>query len=193
MTGTQPATTAPHPTPKAPGLMRRIWLRGFLPALLMLLLWIFSTGMWLLWFSTAPNKLRACFGQGFLMVNWNSTSTWRGIGSVKLNLGMNFTVKGVLVTWYANNPLWSFSVAMRTDPRLVIRPGHIQIPIYSFALLFAIPPTIHWIRRRRQIEPWQCRSCRYDLRHMTAPQCPECGTPVPTAIGEASVREPQMA
>jgi hypothetical protein len=49
--------------------------------------------------------------------------------------------------------------------------------IYGFfpAMIVGLP--VRWLMARREIPAGHCQSCGYDLRNLTEPRCPECGTP----------------
>ena len=55
----------------------------------------------------------------------------------------------------------------------------LQIPLWLPLLLIAAPTAWLWHTDRRA-KPWQCATCRYDLRGLDGGGngvCPECGTP----------------
>ena len=47
-------------------------------------------------------------------------------------------------------------------------------PLWMPPLLLAVPTFWLW-RTDRRAKPWQCATCRYDLRGLEGGVCPECG------------------
>jgi len=66
---------------------------------------------------------------------------------------------------------------------------------YYFSALFAIYPTIYFLRRwrtRRRIPPGHCPKCSYNLTGNTSGVCPECGTTINTApVSDSSPAPPK--
>lgn len=155
---------------------QRVWLRGFLSAVLLLILWVFSMGCHLLWFGVPPVEPRANLGRGCVLVCWQTKATWHLIGAPTTLLGLNLNVNGVRLTWYASEPLWDVSYVKDVDLNLIIKAGVVQLPLFYLVLLAATLPAILYIWRRTRLQPWQCIKCRYDLRNSTGlARCPECG------------------
>lgn len=75
------------------GVVRGLWMRGFLPAAIVLLLGLFSAGSWILWTargSVAPRNAppRAVLGKGVLLVNWGWPGKQRWVGGHHWHLGV---------------------------------------------------------------------------------------------------------
>jgi hypothetical protein len=154
--------------------LRRLWMRGFLPALLLLLLWGFSSGLWIIWQGSGPAPPRAVLGRGVVLVNWDAPATSSGFGTVRWSLGVLNPVNGQPVSWYVDRPLWSIT-RVRIEWRPVLRNGHLQVPLYLVALLAAIPPGALAIRRARRLQAWQCPARRHNPQGVPSAKCPECG------------------
>jgi DNA-directed RNA polymerase subunit RPC12/RpoP len=160
--------------PTGSRLMRRIWMRGFFPAVFFGVLWVFSTASWILWFGSGPTQPRALLGRGIAGFNWNSTGTWRGVGQSRWKVGNWLTKKGVPVTWHVSMSGWSPS-NFRVQWLPVIIPGTVQIPLWIPMAICLVPPIgFAWVRARRRPE-WACAACGYDLRASPGDLCPECG------------------
>ena len=60
----------------------------------------------------------------------------------------------------------------------------VLIPHWLLLLLFAILPTIRFVRFRgfrHRVQNGLCLNCGYDLR-ASEDRCPECGTPIPADV-----------
>jgi hypothetical protein len=70
-------------------------------------------------------------------------------------------------------------------PRLVLerfgRGAQLEIPMYVFVVLLAVPVGILWMRGR-PIARWECATCRYNLTGNLSGVCPECGAPIPEEV-----------
>jgi hypothetical protein len=169
-------------------IARHIWLRGFLPSLLLLALWVFSLGTWILWQGApTPELRRATLSQGAITYCWYTPGTWRVYGHCDRPIGFDIFLNGRRPTWYASEPLWKWGrgAELVWDPSLawkpVIEAGAIQIPVFYLAILAAIPPLKPVVRmgiRACRRPPWACSRCGYDLRAATHTVCPECGSAI---------------
>ena len=69
-----------------------------------------------------------------------------------------------------------------SDPSVGIRNIEVCIPIWLPFMLFAVYPTLAFIRgplrRHRRRKHGLCIKCGYDLTRLPEPRCPECGEPI---------------
>lgn len=79
----------------------------------------------------------------------------------------------IRMPWWYKHGLWGW----RRIPR---RNGvnHFDLALWPFFLLVAAPIAYVWWRDRPP-PPGHCRICRYDLRGVVGPVCPECGAGAP--------------
>ena len=99
----------------------------------------------------------------------------------------SFLIRQVYNPWIELWPRWVMQ--RRGNPpispglrSMLSRPGsptftwsYATVPLWIPLLLIAIPTAWLWYTDRRA-KPWQCATCRYDLRGLDAGVCPECGT-----------------
>jgi hypothetical protein len=163
-------------------LLRCVWMRGFLPAVLVLLLGVFSAGAWILWVGRGPltpaSPPRAVLGRGVLLVNWGDPTMRRWIGGQGWHLGVMIDVAGKPMSgWFVSRPIWSVSRLAGASCALEIHPRHVKIPLLWAWAVFAAPPAgvMLWRRLRRKPPEFACRGCGYDLRGSAGGVCPECG------------------
>ena len=157
---------------------QRLWVRGFLPVVLLLVLWVFFMGSWIGWCGVPPVEPRAVLGAGCVHVDWETATTWHVIGTPTWWLGTNFTINGTRAVWHARQPLWDISQALTTDFKLIVKAGQVQLPLFYPAILAAVLAAGLDYRRRARHQPWRCTHCLYDLRNSAkAARCPECGNP----------------
>ena len=58
-------------------------------------------------------------------------------------------------------------------------PGFAVAPLWPIAIVLAAAAFFRWRREKREVPPWLCRACGYDLRGTPAAKiCPECGASV---------------
>lgn len=168
---------------------RCVWMRGFLPAAVVLLLGLFSAGSWILWMG--PGKLspaaappRAVLGRGVVLVNWGNPGLRRWIGGQRWMLGVMIDGAGnTNPGWFVTRPLWSPWRLKDAAFALEVHPGHVKIPLLWAWAVFAAPPAgvMLWKRLRRVPPEFVCRGCGYDLRGIGGGGgggggvCPECG------------------
>jgi hypothetical protein len=157
--------------------LRAIWLRGYLPAILVLLLSIPSfrfIGGWQA--RTTPVgqpivkwPVTVFVGYGSVVAAWGPvTNSKPGEQSLGSFMEDGFT--------FADTHDWN---AMWLRPRWL--GGQVFVPLWLLACIVALPAAAAPIWRRFRPKPWQCPACRYDRRGL-APgvPCPECGrTPPP--------------
>jgi hypothetical protein len=170
-------------------------MRGFLPAVLVLLLGLFSAGSWVLW--VGPGKLtptsppRAVLTRGVLLVNCGDPTMRRWIGGRTWHLGVMIDSAGnPKLGWFVSRPVWSASRLKDVVFTLEVHPHHVKIPLlWAWAVLAAPPAGVMlWRRWRRRPPEYACRGCGYDLRGMPAGGsgggvCPECGAAPERARG----------
>jgi hypothetical protein len=149
-------------------------MRGYLPAVLLLLLWGLSTGSWILWNGSGPAQARAVLGRGVVLVNWGDSSLGSGFGRVTWGLGTNLTSGGAPVTWLVSRPLWATGRgSVEWLPEFYW--GHVKIPVCYLAAIAAVPAAVSGWRRSRRPAPGCCSYCGYDLKGSLGGACPECG------------------
>ncbi len=61
----------------------------------------------------------------------------------------------------------------------------VTIPLWVPLALALVPTAVMYLLDRRRQAPGLCRRCQYDLRGLTSPRCPECGTDIPAEAGVA--------
>lgn len=156
-------------------------MRGFLPALALLALYVFSLGCWIVWQGDPGPERRAALTRGAITYCWETSSTWRFVGRAGWTLGSNMIVNGRRVRWIGmgvsdSGPIWSWSRVREAEWSVVVEAGTVRVPLVYPTLLAALAPAIILlIRWKRQRPAWACARCGYDLRAVTAGICPECG------------------
>src|SRR4051812_48478949 len=114
-------------------------MRGFLPAVLCLILGLASTGMWALWQGPGTGPLRFVFGGGFVMLAWHDPANpaamrrWIGPRTWYLSVGYeDATFTKPRRGWMVMRPLWS-SQRFRMENALRIHEQEIEIPLLPAA------------------------------------------------------------
>jgi hypothetical protein len=114
---------------------------------------------------------------GFLLLEYSTPHRW-----IRLSLTLSF-VALALVTYAAVQALPS-----KSEPGSAIQsygalygPWIVGLGLLSLLLgVFVVP---------RRIRPGHCPACGYELRGLTEPRCPECGTPFdPKLLEETTQR-----
>jgi hypothetical protein len=181
-----PDATYPAPVTRTRRIARAVWLRGFLPALVLLVVGLSSTGMWVLWQGPGRVPLRFAFGSGSLTLAWDDPSNSGPVlfgparGSY-LSVGYtDRTMNTPRAGWNVMRPLWSSS-RFRFHLFLRVYRGQVQLPMVPIAALLALWPAarLMWRWWHPTRKAWECRACGYDLRGSGAPACPECGATRP--------------
>jgi hypothetical protein len=153
-------------------LIRRVWLRGFLPAAMLAAVWGVSIFVHTIGQSRGATPWRWAVTHGVVMVNWGWNTPRTGWGKVGWNLGRLINADG-------SNWSGVRCVPNLRDPTLQwdieLHPGHVKLPTIYLALAASAPAfAVVWLRRRR-VPAGHCPGCRYDLRGVTGGVCPECG------------------
>lgn len=64
--------------------------------------------------------------------------------------------------------------------RILLVAEQLRIPLFPFALALTAGSLLMlwrgWLRPRRRVQDGRCTECGYDLRGLSEPRCPECGT-----------------
>ncbi len=157
----------------APGkLLRKVWLRGFLPAAVVFVVWGTSLFVYVLGQSRGASPWRWAVSDGVVMVNWPSAGSWSGWGTVQWTLGIMKNADGT-----NRSGVWVYNYFPKATAQwdAEIRSGHVKVPIVYLAALSTLPAWAGvWLRRRR-VPAGHCPKCRYDLRASVGAVCPECG------------------
>jgi hypothetical protein len=165
--------------------LRAVWMRGFLPSVLLLMLGfvsVFSVSYWQ--GENAPPFRRMQVTAGGIIFCWETTETWAFTSRPRIALGTNFSVNGQRRTYYFAWYFGPLDVSLGVHP-LRLTAGNIQVSFITLAAIAAVPAAIQTIRRHLRRKPWQCSKCGYDLRKTPSGlPCPECGSvrALPTAI-----------
>ncbi|MCC6661142.1 MAG: hypothetical protein IT437_09680 [Phycisphaerales bacterium] len=162
--------------------IRLAWLRGFLPAAAMMVLWVVSTQTWTVAQfggpSVAAGPPRFGIGRGVFIINWGwpKGRMWLGPAGWSLGVLTNGPNGPAKPSFVVSRQRWAWS---ELDWVPEVGPGHIKIPLAGLALFLALPPAglLAWRRTRRL--PGECTACGYDLRGIAEGACPECGTRAP--------------
>ncbi len=158
----------------AKAVVCRCWLHGYLPALAVVVAWVFSLLVWIIWQGEGAAPVRGAFGKGIIAVDWRlGPNPDRGFGRSDWTLGVMTDRDGKPKPgWVLMTKPWK-PLEWEWDPQ--VHPGHIKVPILPFAVLLSVPPLLAtWMRSRRR-ERYQCQACGYDLRGSSGAVCPECG------------------
>lgn len=124
--------------------------------------------------SGLPVKLTVLHGeQG---ANW-PTWTFGNLNGPKMRIGPSAVWRpsiahGTIVISYE-----SPTVAMTYPLRVSF------IPLWWPGVFFLLLALLCWWRLRRLARPGCCPSCRYDLKGLAVPVCPECGSSVDMPLG----------
>lgn len=167
--------TAPRRSSMPSRIARRLWMRGWLLPILVLALWVFSSGSYIIWQGKGTNQPRASLSNGVITFCRYPTSWWPTFGHVTRTLGTGLSINGKWVTFFVAPPLWSASRWSDIRWLPASMPGHIHVPVFYFAPLAAIVPLLIARARRRRRRAGLCIRCGYDLDGLTTARCPECG------------------
>jgi len=153
-------------------LTRRVWLRGFLPAAMLAVVWGVSIFVHTIGQSRGATPGRWAVTHGVVMVNWQSAAGWSGWGRTDWSIGIMVNADGTMRPGVVCVPHLR-SPTVQWD--IELHPGHVKLPIIYLALAASAPAlAVVWLRRRR-VPAGHCPGCRYDLRGVTGGVCPECG------------------
>ncbi len=157
-------------------LLRRLWLRGFLPALLLFGLWVFSLGAIIVWHRLDAASRCAAIGHGSIIVQWGMQGGTGGFGTPSWGIGSpGATFLGPPRHWYFTS-WWDAQNVRLAAFRLVVQPGYIEVSLLYSALVSAVWPAIRLYRVLRRKPPGSCVKCGYDLSGLVGETCPECGS-----------------
>jgi len=154
--------------------VRRLRLRGFLPALILFAIWVFSLGAIIVWHALDGIHHRAALGHGSVIFEWGMLGSTSGIGTPSWLIGGAGNTHDEPRHWYFTS-WWDVENVRLAAFRFVIQPGHLELSLLYPALLAAIPPAISLYRASRRKPPGSCVKCGYDLSASTG-ICPECGS-----------------
>lgn len=153
-------------------LARRVWLRGFLAALLLVLVRAFSVFVHTIAQTGGKAPMRCAVTRGVVLADWPSNGGWAGWGKVQLRLGVLMNGDGTNA-W----GVWMQSHFRKPSAQwdAELHPGHVKVPLLYVAAVAAMPAGVGvWLRRRR-VRIGHCVHCGYDLRGSGGGTCPECG------------------
>ena len=135
-------------------------LTGLFAGVLIASIWI-SAGRFS---DTSQFAVARTFGISRGGVRLGRVSSDMGWSEDMIGTWIGFDASGAFVWWptYREVGPWS----MRAEVY--------QIPLWPVVALFGVPTAYLWHTDRRA-KPWQCATCRYDLRGLDGGVCPECG------------------
>lgn len=114
--------------------------------------------------------------RGGLSINWFDPREIPDFGTIRVRAEANR--EGESSPFVDDDNSWRLHAQAETYLKLPISPivqnGYIFIPLWLPLLLIAAPTAYLWYIDRRA-KPWQCATCRYDLRGLDGGVCPECG------------------
>lgn len=163
-------------------ILTRVWLRGFLPAILCGVLWAVSPCLWAGWQAPGNPPFRMLVARGVWIANWGNSGRQSGFGKVEWKLGYGIDKNkapkpGVIWANVLRRP-----ETIRIEFDVEAHPGHVKVPLYLPVAVLLMPPLVAAWRRSRRRPPYACRACGYDLRGGDGETCPECGNHAKTAI-----------
>ncbi len=158
-------------------VLRYLWLRGWSPALVLLILWPLTGGTWIGWQGAGHWPLRCALGRGAITVAWGELGNKQIFGGPpKWQISYGITADGgPRGAGFWPMPRFLSLKNYDLEYKINIVERQWRIPLVYFALLLAPPPAFFAWRRWRRKPPWACRKCGYDLRGLTGDVCPECG------------------
>lgn len=160
-------------------VLSRVWMWGFLPAVMLLLLAAASTMFRLHWqLDNGPPHRRCSIGDGGVIYCWDTRSRWAYTSRPRISLGLGITKNGQPLNPFVDLHSWPPDFEQAARP-LALVAGNVQVSLFYLPVIAALPAAIFaLIRKRRQA--WMCPACRYDLRGLPQDSaCPECGSTRP--------------
>jgi len=151
--------------------------------------WIAFASSWIRPMSFSADQMGMGFTRGFVFVGFADSQVTVESGSDSMKpewpvwtfgiQGGPRIILGPSTSWRPSISDGTMMLSTRTPPKLTMYNLHVAfVPLWWPGVFFLLLGLLCWWRLSRLARPGCCPSCRYDLKGLAVPVCPECGNSV---------------